>query len=58
MINVTIKIKVCEHKEKDYDWTHDADYCVDCLDYLEPKCTDGECNYCPSRPAHYKGDEE
>jgi hypothetical protein len=35
---------------KQYSELYDAYYCPECNIWLESKCDDPECDYCPKRP--------
>lgn len=50
MAHGEIKCKKDESHEVVLDTTHDAYYCVPCNKWLEPKCKDPACNFCPTRP--------
>ena len=39
----------CNSKKKFSD-QYDAYYCASCNEWLESKCDDPECEYCPNRP--------
>jgi hypothetical protein len=39
----------CGSKKKHSD-QYDAYYCASCNEWLESKCDDPECEYCPNRP--------
>ena len=34
---------------------HDACYCINCKEWLEPKCSDPECRFCSGRPGVWEG---
>lgn len=38
------------NKTQQYSKKYDAYYCEQCNIWLEDKCNDPECEYCPSRP--------
>ena len=39
----------CNSKKKFSD-QYDAYYCASCNEWMESKCDDPECEYCPNRP--------
>jgi hypothetical protein len=39
----------CGSKKK-YSDQYDAYYCLSCNEWLESKCDDPDCEYCPTRP--------
>jgi hypothetical protein len=39
----------CEHI-RDYSEKYDAYFCSKCNSWLEKKCSDPNCYYCPNRP--------
>jgi hypothetical protein len=43
----------CSHKSQSICMIYDAVYCEECHVWLEPKCTDDDCDYCSKRPASY-----
>lgn len=38
------------NSNREYNENFDAYYCDNCNIWLEAKCTDPECRYCPKRP--------
>lgn len=48
MFKVTCKLY--EFHKTDYSYEYDAYFCCDCDDWLEKKCEDHRCNFCPKRP--------
>lgn len=49
---VTVDVN-CTHENKSICMIYDAVFCEDCHVWLEPKCTDVDCDYCSKRPASY-----
>ena len=47
----TIVMPCDNNCEKDYSEEYDAYFCGTCNKWLEDKCNDPECEYCPARPA-------
>lgn len=41
----------CENT-KQYSEQYDAYYCAECNVWLEDKCDDVDCEFCPGRPDH------
>lgn len=43
-----------KHKLKGHsvklDLNYDAYYCIDCVEWLEKKCIQESCQFCPNRP--------
>ena len=44
--------------KKAYSDEFDAYYNLETLEWLEPKCSDAECQYCTKRPTRAYPDEE
>lgn len=40
----------CEHRDRERCDVHDAMYCPRCDMWLEPKCSDPDCDFCHRRP--------
>jgi hypothetical protein len=51
---------ICEqcNKERQYSTKYDAYYCQACDSWLEGKCGDPNCDFCPTRPEHPSQDRE
>jgi len=52
MTKKTHKTKVCEAcgERALYNYTYDSYLCPKCNEFLEKKCDDPKCFYCPKRP--------
>lgn len=38
------------HNKSKYSEKYDSYYCIDCNRWIEPKCSDPNCEFCKDRP--------
>lgn len=43
----------CDHEDQERSEVYDSYYCVQCLEWLESKCGDPNCDFCKNRPEKF-----